>query len=213
MSDDLTGSNDGDDNVSDNDEETIYADSVGSPRPSIDELAARTVDAVMGLLRRANRLAAGVLIVAGGVCLITFLMGLAALDGGARSAWIFFGGLGAGVAIGTVVLAMWRLAVVGRMANRLSDEVRALISGDRNSERTVVEAVQVTEASDDESVVQVSRQFFSMRDLVSGRSTTFPALSTALRAITGLPFSLIVATLIALTFVPIALIFLLILIF
>lgn len=210
MNDDLTGWNDDPD---DDDDETVYADAVGSPSSTVDQLAARTVDAVLGLLRRANRLAAGVLMIAGGVCVLGFLLGLAALDGGARTAWIIFGGLGVLVGVGSVVRSMWRLAVVGRSSEQLTDEFRTLIRSDRDSERAIVETIQVTEDSVDIGVVQVSRGFSPLRDLVSGNSAVFPALSSALRAITGLPVSLIVATFVALTFVPITLIFLLILLF
>lgn len=210
MSDDLTG---WDSDPEDHDDETLHADSIDSPRPSVNQLAVRTVDAVLSVLRRANRLAAGVLIIAGGVCVLGFLLGLAALDGGARTAWIVIGGAFALIAIGSVGLAMWRLSVVNRTSTGLIGEVRTLIDRDRESERAVFETVQMTEDSVDVGVVQVSRQYFGLRDVVSGRATTYPALSAALRAITGLPLALLLATLIALAFVPIILIFLLILIF
>jgi len=210
MSDDMTGWND---NADDPDDETIYADSVGSSSSTVDQLAARTVDAVLGLLRRANRLAAGALMITGGICVLGFLLGLAALDGDARNVWIFFGGLGVLVAVGSVVHSMWQLAAVGRSSSQLTDEFRSLIRNDRESERAVIETVQVTENSVDVGVVQVSRGFSPLRDLVSGNSTVYPALSTGLRAITRLPFSLLLAAFVALTFIPISLIFLLILIF
>ncbi|WP_040495995.1 hypothetical protein [Ilumatobacter nonamiensis] len=214
MSDDLTGWNENsDDEPHDGTDEAIYADAVGSTNPTTAQLAARTVDAVLGLLRRANRLGAGVLMIAGGICLLTFLLGLAALDGGARTAWILFGGLGVFVAIGSVVRSMWRLSVVGRSSDRLTDEVQAFIKGDSGSEQTLIQTVQVTEESGEVGVVQVSRQFSGLRSAVDDGSPTYPALTSAMRAITGFPVAMLLASFVALTFIPVALIFLLILIF
>lgn len=205
--------NDRNDNSPESEDETLYADSVGSPRTSIDQLAVRTVDAVLGLLRRANRLATGVLVVSGGMCVLGYVLGLAALDGGARTAWMILGGVSALAAIGTVVLAMWRLSVVARSSISLTEEVRSLIGGDPRSERAVIETVQVTEESGDVGVVQVSRQFFSLRSLVDGGSRLYPTLSMALGAITGFPLSMLLAVFIGLGFLTVSLIFILMLIF
>ena len=213
MSDDPA--NDPRDDDSDND--AIFADSVDGPnddRSPLDQLAERAVDTMLELMRRANRLAAGVLMFAGGACIAGFLLGVAALDGGARTVWIVLGGAGALWAIGSVVVAMWRLQLVRGAGPALVDEVRSVIGGDSDSKRTVVETVDVTQESVDDSVVQVSQQFFSFRDVVQqDQTTSHPQLTLALAAITSFPAKMLLAMLIALGFMTVSLIFVLILIF
>ncbi|MGA9279562.1 hypothetical protein [Ilumatobacter sp.] len=219
MSDDLTGwthdSNDDDSDIG-GDGDPIYADSVAGPdgsRVTIDQLAERTVGTVLGLVRRANALAGGVLMVAGVIIVGSFLLGIAALDGGAQTFWIIFGGAGVVVGVGGVLLSMWRLHLVRRGSNLLVNEVRTLMLDDRNSERTVIETVEVTEQSVDVNVVRVSRQFAGLRDVAQRGTTTYPQLLLAMRAITTFPLWMLLATFTALAFIPMALIFVLILLF
>ncbi|MFK8025432.1 MAG: hypothetical protein AB8G26_15850 [Ilumatobacter sp.] len=179
----------------------------------IDEMARRAVDVLLSFLRRANALAAGVLIFAVIACVGGYLIGIAALGGGLRTLWIVVGGLAAAWAIGSVVASMFRLRAVRRGSDLLVDEVRSLISGDIDSERTVIETVESTEGADGDGVVQLSRQFFSLRDTVSGHQQDFRALSLALASITTLPAAMALATVLGFGFAFLSVIFGLILIF
>ena len=201
-------------------DEVIEPDDVTGPSDSglgdhvdgefgIDELARRAVDVVLTILDKASKLAGAVLIFAGVACIGGFLLGVLALSGGAR---IVLGGAAALWAIGSVVAAMFRLRAVRSGSDLLVEEVSSLISGDTASERTVIETVESTEGNDD-GIVAVSRQFFSLRDTVSEHRSNFRQLSLALASITTLPGAMALATVIGFAFAAISLVFLLILIF
>jgi hypothetical protein len=198
------------------DDDAISPDSIDGPdddRSPLDELAERAVDVLLGLLRRANALAGGVLIFAFVASVGSYLLGIAALDGGARTAWIFLGGVGVIAGIGSVLVAMWRLSMVRRGSDALVDEIRRFIGGDDDAQRTVLETVEVTEVSGDESIVQVSRQFFSMRDGVDQRRSDLTELSMALRSLTTFPGLMALAVVTGFSFALVSPIFVLILIF
>ena len=73
-------------------------------------LAQRAVDTVLLLVRRGTALAGGALMVVTVICLASFALGLAALSGGIRIVWVILGGFFAIVAIGSIVVAIVRLA-------------------------------------------------------------------------------------------------------
>ena len=184
-----------------------------SGRSSVDDLAQRVVAVLLGLLRRANALAGAVLIFSVVTCVLGFVLGTAALDGTARIVWVVVGGLAALCSIGSVAIAMWRLHAVRQGSEQLVNEVRSLIDGAETSRRTVIETVDLTENSDHEGVVQVSRRFFSLRELVRNHVSDFRQLSLALASITSLPGLLALSTVIGFAFVGLSFIFTLSLIF
>ena len=203
-------------------DDVIQPDSVtarSGRRPSddgafgLDDLAERAVEALLGLLRRVNALAGAVLIFAVVACVLGYLLGIAALDGGLRTFWIIIGGIAALWAIGSVVAAMFRLRAVRQGSDLMVGEVRTLISGDHHSERTVVETVEATEGSDDDGIASMSRQFVSLRDVVNGHQSDFRQLSMALASITTLPGAMALAIVIGFGFAGLSVIFALVLIF
>lgn len=175
---------------------------------SIDELAERAVDTVLGLIRRANALAGGVLMFVALATIGGFLLGLAALSDGIRTMWIILGGGLAAFAIGLVVVAMWRLRTVRKSADHLVGEVRTLIGGNRENERVVIETVERTDEGTDVSVVALSRGFFDMQSMVSGRREDVRHVASAIRAVTTFPGFMALATLIGVMFLGLSLIFL-----
>ncbi len=198
------------------DDDAIFPDSIDGPdddRSPLDQLADRAVEVLLVLLRRANALAGGVLIFAFVSSVGSFLLGLAALDGGARSAWILLGGVGVVVAVGSVLLAMFRLWMVRRGSDALAGEIRQFIGNDDAAQRTVFETVEVTEVSENESIVQVSRQFSSMREGVDQHGSSFPELALALRSLTRLPGLMALAVVSGFAFAIVSPVFLLILVF
>jgi hypothetical protein len=177
------------------------------------DLAQRAVDSFLTLVHRGTRLAAGTLAVVVLVCMGGLFLGLAALDGGVRTAWILLGGIGAIVAIGCVVLAMFRLWAITSLSVALVNDIRALISSDPGSERIVIETVESSDEVQDQSAVVMSRQFFAMSDSVGGRAGQFVALSLALKSVTSFPLLILLATAITIGFAGLSLLFLLGLIF
>lgn len=177
------------------------------------DLAQRAVDSFLTLVHRGTRLAAGTLAIVVLICVGGFLLGLAALDGGVRTAWILLGGVGAAVAIGSVVLAMFRLWAITTMSVALVNDLQALISSDPGSERVVIETVESSDEVQDQSAVVMSRQFFAMSDSVGTRAGQFAALSLALKSVTSFPLLILLATAITIGFAGMSVLFLLGLIF
>jgi len=174
----------------------------------IDELAQRAVDSFMTLVRRGTALAGGTLAIVVVVCVGSFALGVAALSDGIQTVWIVLGGFSALVAMGAVVVAIWRLLLIRTLSVSLVKELHELISSDPRSERVVIETVESSDGVQDESAVVMSRQFFSMRDAV-GSTTRFVALGTALRSVTSFPLLILLATVITIGFAGLGLIFLL----
>lgn len=173
----------------------------------LDRLARRAVDSVLHLVRRANALAGGVLIFVVVCSVGGFLLGLAALSGGIRTVWIALGGFFGIVAIASVVTAMLRLRSVKTGADTLVSEVRSLVGGDRESKRTVTDTVHSAEGKSDDGIVDLSREFFSMRGAIGDRAGQFRALTSALTAVTSFPGLVAVATLIGFMFAGLGVIF------
>jgi len=199
-----------------NDDDAISPDSINGPddnRQPLDQLTDRAVDGLLGLLRRANALAGGVLIFVFVTSAGSFLLGLAALDDGARSAWLLLGTIGIAAGIGSALLAIWRLLKVRRKSDKLTGELRRFIGADGDAERTVIDAVEATEVSADESIVAVSRQFSSMRDGVDQQELNLPELSMALRSLTTFPGLMALAVVTGFAFALVSPIFVLVLLF
>lgn len=175
----------------------------------LDQLAQRAVDAVLTLVRRGTALAGGVLFAAVVLGIGGFMLGLAALSGGIEKVWIVIGGFFAIVAIWSVLLAMLRLRSVRTGADMLVTEVRSLIGGDPRSERTVIETVESSDGVQNDGVVVMSRQFFSMKDAIGGRVDQFKTLASALTAVTSFPGLVALATVITFVFFGLSIIFLL----
>lgn len=199
-----------------NDDDAISPDSIDGPddnRQPLDQLTDRAVDGLLGLLRRANALAGGVLIFVFVTSVGSFLLGLAALDDGARSAWLLLGTIGIAAGIGSALLAIWRLLKVRRKSDKLTGELRRFIGADGDAERTVIDAVEATDVSADESIVAVSRQFSSMRDGVDQQELNLPELSMALRSLTTFPGLMALAVVTGFAFALVSPIFVLVLLF
>lgn len=177
------------------------------------DLAQRTVDAFLTLVHRGTRLAIGTLMIISVICVGSFLLGLAALDGGVRTAWILLGGVGMVVAIGSVVLAFARLWVISRLSVALVNEIQTMITNDPMSERVVIETVESSDGVQDQSAVVMSRQFFAMNSSVAGQAGQFTALTVALKGITSFPLLMLLATAITVGFAGLSVLFLLGLIF
>ncbi len=174
----------------------------------LDELARRAVDSVLMLVRRGNALAGAVLLFALVTGVGGFLLGLAALSGGIRTVWIAVGGFFAFLSISSVLAAMWRLRTVRTGADHLVSEVRSLIGGDQANERVVIETVRSTESSTEAGVVQLSRGFFDMQSMMTGRVGDVRHLASAIRAVTTFPALIAVATLIGFVFLGLSFLFL-----
>lgn len=175
---------------------------------SIDQLTQRAISSVMRLVRRGMAFGGGVLMIAAVVCIGSFLLGVAALDGGMETLWIILAGFFGTIAVGGMVLALVRLGGIRRREDELYGEVRALMGSDPGAQRTVIETVEFSDASDDQSVVVASRQFYTMRENLGSEVPPRSALSRSLSAITTLPLLVLMTTFITMVFAGLGLLFL-----
>ena len=178
-----------------------------SAEAGIDELARRAVDSVLHLVRRAMALAGGVLAFVLVAVVGGFLLGLAALDGGVRTIWIVVGGFLGLLAIGSLLTAVLRLRAVRRSAGELVGEVRSLMSGDRSTRRTVHDTVSSAEGKSDGGIVDLSREFFTIRGAIGDRVGQFRGLTTAMTAVTTFPGLMALAAVIAFGFAGLGVLF------
>lgn len=184
------------------------SDSNGFDRDNLDALARRAVDSVMTLVRRGLALAGGVMIMAVSFGVGGFLLGLAALDGGIEKVWVVLGGAFAVLSVGSVGLAILRLRSIKKDTDTLFDEVRSLIGGDRQTQRTVIETVESTDSRESDGVVAISREFFTLQGAIGDRIGQFQSLRVALTAITSFPALIAAATVIMLVFAGLSVLFL-----
>ena len=161
-----------------------------------DELARRTAGLVTSLARRAMGLATVTALVALVVGGLSYLTGLAALDGSVRQAWVVIGAAMLIVAVGAPLLARWRLGAVSRRASELVTEIASLVTRDPNAQRVVIETVAVEEplapSGDLRPVMFDSRQFTRLRQ-VSVNAGDLAQLPLAMKAVTTFPLLLLVA--------------------
>jgi hypothetical protein len=147
------------------------------------------------------------------ICCGGLLLGVFALSGGVRTAWILLGGIGVVVAMGSVMLAMFRLWAISSISVALVSDIQTLISNDPVQERVVIETVESSDGVQDQSAVVMSRQFFAMNDSVGVRAGQFVALSMALKSVTTFPLLILLATAITVGFAGLSFLFLLGLLF
>lgn len=171
-------------------------------------LAQRAVDSLLTLVDRGTRLAFGALMIVAIVCVGGFALGVAALSGDIETVWIVLGGFAAFVAIGAVVLAMFRLRAITRLGTALVAEVERLITGDPRSERVVIDTVEASDEVQDQSAIVMSRQFFTMNNTV-GAAGQFGALAIALKSVTTFPFLILLAVVISVGFTGLGFLFVL----
>ena len=186
---------------------TRTSGATSSADAGIDELARRAVDIVLHLVRRAMALAGGVLAFVLVAVVGGFLLGLAALDGGVRTIWIVVGGFLGLLAIGSLLTAVLRLRAVRRSAGELVGEVRSLMSGDRSTRRTVHDTVSSAEGKSDGGIVDLSREFFTIRGAIGDRVGQFRGLTTAMTAVTTFPGLMALAAVIAFGFAGLGVLF------
>lgn len=184
------------------------SDNSGFDRDDLAALAHRAVDSVMTLVRRGLALAGGVMIMAVSFGVGGFLLGLAALDGSIEKVWVVLGGAFAVLSISSVSLTILRLRSVKKGADTLFAEVLSLISGDSQTQRTVIETVESTDGREGDSVVAISREFFTLQGAVGNRIGQFKSLGVALTAITSFRALIAAATVIMLGFAGLSVLFL-----
>lgn len=165
----------------------------------VDQLARQAATLVTALAHKGMGLATGVAVVVFVIGGLSYLTGLAGLEGSARSLWMVLGLIMLVVAVGAPLLARWRLASVLRRAGELAGDIRTLITRDADAQRVVIETVAVDEppplgGREPRPVIYDSRQFDRLRT-ASVRASDLRELPSALHAVTTFPGLLLIAVL------------------
>jgi hypothetical protein len=169
--------------------------------PDVDQLARQLISLITTVARRVSVITIGVAVVTLIIGGLSYLTGLAGLDGSARSAWMVIGAVMLVIAVGAPVLAWWRLSAVSRHATELVTEVGRLISRDPGAERVVVDTVTVEPTPDGVRTPAIieTRQFSRLRQQTLTASD-LRQLPGALRAVTTFPWLLLIAVVLMLVF-------------
>lgn len=176
----------------------------------IDGRVTRTISTLTMIADRVTRfstkLALGVAVVSVG----SFLLGLAALDGGIRNVWVILGGAFCVIAVGATLLARWRIGGVKRHVPSIASEVRTLLTDGRRDAVEVIEQFQ--RGADDggrDNMIVVSRSVTGLRGVASHGLAGSEHLAKAVTAITSFPALAVVALLVSIVFALLVPIFLL----
>lgn len=177
----------------------------------LEQIAQRVVATVTMIAAKAVRFARKLLIGVAIVCVGSYLLGIAAFDGTARSVWIVLGAVFAALAIGGPLLAMWRIGLVTRNVPELVDEVRTLITQGPAASRTVIDTFDADDPgrpADSRSAITLTREVAGLRGLVGSGLDGSARLTAAVTALTGFPATVLAAIAITVVFAFLAVIFL-----
>lgn len=180
----------------------------------LDRHAARAVEQITALAKRATRFASRIalfsVIASGG----GFLLGLAAFD--SSTGWIVIGGVFAAISIGAALLARWRVGSVKRHVPQLVGEIRTLLGQGRQAGTQVIEtfAVQSPDGTlhyeadiGSAGAIGLGRTMLGYRGLIGGGTETFARLTSTITALTTFPVLALIAVLTALVFLGLSFIF------
>ncbi len=169
----------------------------------IDDIVRRAVGTITTIAARAAAFSTRLLVGTVVVCVGSFALGVAALDDGIESVWIVLGTVFGSMAIGSAVVARWRVGAVRRHAPELADEVRNLVAEGRDSSRTVVETF-VIDGDDDQgdtgSAIVLSRRMSGFQGAMGSSLERSVRLSAAVKALTSFPLLVLTAVAISLVF-------------
>jgi hypothetical protein len=168
----------------------------------VDQLARQLTSLITTVARRVSVITIGVAVITLIIGGLSYLTGVAGLDGSARSAWMVIGAVMLVIAVGAPVLAWWRLTAVSRHATELVAEVGRLISRDPQAERVVVDTVTVEQGAVEgvrTPAIIETRQFSRLRQSTL-MASDLRQLPGALRAVTTFPWLLLIAIVLMLVF-------------
>lgn len=117
-----------------------------SRMPDVDALSRSLIAGATRLADRGAMLALSVALITGIVAVSAYLTGLAALSGSGRTVWLVLGGALVVLIVGAPLVARHRLRGVRRDAVALFEEVRSLLTGNREAQRVVID-IQEAESS------------------------------------------------------------------
>jgi hypothetical protein len=176
----------------------------------IDGAVTRTISTLTLIADRVTRLSGKLLIGVAVVSIGSFVLGLAALDGGIRNVWIVLGGVFGVIAVGAALVGRWRIGGVRRSVPAIASEVRSLLSEGRRDAIEVIEHFNTgSDAEGRDSMLIVSRSVTGLRGVATHGLAGSQHLVKAVTAITSFPALALMAVLISVVFALLIPIFLL----
>lgn len=180
----------------------------------IEVIVGRVIRTIVAIAERVTRFATVLLLASVVICVVSFLLGMAALDGGIRTVWIVLGIVFAAIATGAALVGRWGVGRIRKDVPAIAGEVRSLISEGREQGALIVqEFQQQRDDGQDEtlggSAILVSRHAFGLRGVVGHGFEGAGRLTAAVQAVTRFPMLALASILITLVFAFLALIFLL----
>lgn len=169
----------------------------------LEVIVGRIVRSIVAIARKVARFATLLLVVCTAVCVGSFLLGLAALEGGIRNVWIVLGIVFGSVAIGAALVGRWGVGRIRKDVPAIAGEVRAIIAEGREQSTLLIrrfgdERDDVEGASG--SAIVVSRGGFGLGDVAGHGIEGAGRLTAALHAVTRYPLLALLAIAITLVF-------------
>jgi hypothetical protein len=175
----------------------------------IDGRVTRTISTLTLIADRVTRFSGKLLLGVAVVSIGSFLLGLAALEGGIRNVWIVLGGAFGVIAVGAALVARWRIGGVRRQVPAIASEVRTLLTEGRRDAVEVIEQFHAPAGGERDSVIVVSRSMSGLRGVARHGLAGSEHLLKAVTAITTFPGLAAMAVLISVVFALLVPIFLL----
>jgi hypothetical protein len=176
----------------------------------IDGRVTRTISTLTLIADRVTRFSGKLLLGVAVVSIGSFLLGLAALEGGIRNVWIVLGGAFGVIAVGAALIARWRIGGVRRQVPAIAAEVRTLLTEGRRDAVEVIEQFHGPAGGGErDSVIVVSRSMSGLRGVARHGLAGSEHLVKAVTAITTFPGLAAMAVLISIVFALLIPIFLL----
>lgn len=182
----------------------------------IEVIVGRVIRTIVAIAEKVTRFATILLLAALGICVVSFLLGLAALDGGIRTVWIVLGIVFGAWAIGAALIGRWGVGRIRSDVPAIAGELRAMVSEGQEQGAVILrqfgggpDGADRPDGSLGGSAIFVSRSAFGLRDLAGHGLESAGRLAAAVHAITRFPVLALTSIAITLVFAFLAVIFLL----
>lgn len=180
----------------------------------VEAIVGRVIRTIVAISRRVSRFASRIVIGAVVICVGSFLLGMAALDGGIQTVWAVLGIVFAAIAIGNALIGWWGVRRIRSDVPKISSEVRGLITEGRSQGALVLRQFDEQFRSGDDvtvggSTIFIGRTGFGLRGLAGQGLESAGRLTAAVQSVTRFPLMALTSVLITLVFAFLGCIFLL----
>lgn len=179
----------------------------------VEAIVGRVIRTIVAISRRVSRFASRIVIGSLVICVGSFLLGMAALDGGIQTVWAVLGIVFAAIAIGNAVIGWWGVRRIRSDVPKISSEVRGLITEGRSQGALVLRQFDEQFRSGDDvtvggSTIFIGRTGFGLRGLAGQGLESAGRLTAAVQSVTRFPLMALTSVLITLVFAFLGCIFL-----